>query len=139
LVPDLAVANSGSDNVAVLLGRGDGTLIPADFYGAGDLPVSVAAGDLNGDAAPDLVLANYSSRDLAVLLGTGDGSFSGASLLRLLPDLPLTVALGDLNGDQIPDLAALVYLVRPSHWGAVAIFLGRETAPSKHPRTTPSA
>ncbi len=128
LVPDLAVANSGSDNVAVLLGRGDGTLMPADFYYAGDLPIGVAAGDLNDDAAPDLVLANRSSRDLAILLGTGDGSFSGASFLRLLPDWPLTVTIGnlnaDFNGDRVPDLAALVYLTHPSHYGAVAIFLG---------------
>ena len=55
--PDLAVANSGSNNVSVLLGNGDGTFQAAVNYGAGTEPYSVAVGDFNGDGKPDLAVA----------------------------------------------------------------------------------
>src|SRR5688572_33088048 len=46
--PDLAVANSNSSNISVLLGDGTGSFgAPANFP-AGSFPVSVAVGDLNG-------------------------------------------------------------------------------------------
>ncbi|MCH8150539.1 MAG: VCBS repeat-containing protein, partial [Planctomycetes bacterium] len=45
-VLDLAVANSRSDNVSVLLGVGDGTFAAEMHYSAGDGPVSVAIVDL---------------------------------------------------------------------------------------------
>src|SRR5437016_1076340 len=51
--PDLAVANYHSDNVAVLLGKGDGTFQPAANYNAGANPQSVAVGDFNGDGKLD--------------------------------------------------------------------------------------
>jgi hypothetical protein len=50
-VPDLAVANSLSHNVSVLLGNGDGTFRAAQNYGAGTAPVFVAVGDFNGVCA----------------------------------------------------------------------------------------
>ena len=49
-VPDLAVANSISQNVAVLLGLGDGSFGEASFYGAGESSNSIAIGDLDGAA-----------------------------------------------------------------------------------------
>ena len=56
--PDLAVANSGSNNVSVLLGNGDGTFQAAVNYAAGNAPNSVAVGDFNGDGKADLAVAN---------------------------------------------------------------------------------
>src|SRR2546429_9129764 len=50
---DMAVANSGSANVSVLLGRGDGSFQAAVNYGAGSSPRSVAVGDFNADSKPD--------------------------------------------------------------------------------------
>src|SRR2546427_3865796 len=66
--PDLAVANSGSNTVSVLLGIGDGTFQPARTFAAGSSPFSVAVGDLNGDWRPDLAVANYGSNTGSVLL-----------------------------------------------------------------------
>jgi large repetitive protein len=51
---DLAVTNSGSNNVSVLLGNGDGTFGATVNYGAGSGPASLAVGDFNGDGKPDL-------------------------------------------------------------------------------------
>jgi len=67
-VPDLAVANSGSNNVSVLLGNGDGSFQAARNFGAGGGPRSVAAGDFDGDGLPDLAVANFSSNDGSVLI-----------------------------------------------------------------------
>ena len=75
--PDLAVANSNSDDVSVLLGNGDGTFQAPVSYAAGVSPVSVAVGDLNGDGKPDLAVANSGSDDVSVLLGNGDGTLPG--------------------------------------------------------------
>jgi hypothetical protein len=70
---DLAVANQGAypfanGSVSVLLGKGDGTFLPAQSYPAGSIPVSVAVGDFNGDGWPDLAVANFSSKDVSILL-----------------------------------------------------------------------
>src|SRR5216683_919709 len=46
--PDLAVANSLSNDVSVLLGNGDGAFQPAVNYAAGSGPAFVAVGDFNG-------------------------------------------------------------------------------------------
>src|SRR2546426_12786327 len=48
-VPDLVVANIGSNDVSMLLGNGDGTFQPARTFAAGTNPASVAVGDFNRD------------------------------------------------------------------------------------------
>jgi hypothetical protein len=58
--------------VSVLLGNGDVSFQGADFFVAGDLPVSVAVADLDGDSVPDLVTANHTSDDVTVLLNLCD-------------------------------------------------------------------
>jgi hypothetical protein len=67
---DLAVTDSGSNDVAVLLGSGDGTFSPAagSPVAAGTTPYFVAAGDLNGDGQPDLAVANYIDNNLSIFL-----------------------------------------------------------------------
>ena len=65
---DLAVANSGSNNVSVLLGNGDGSFQAARSFGAGSTPRSVAVGDFNGDGVQDLAVANSGSNNVSVLI-----------------------------------------------------------------------
>src|SRR5207244_12611527 len=55
---DLAVANSGSGNISVLLGDGAGGFGTATPFTAGLTPVSIAVGDFNGDTKLDLAVAN---------------------------------------------------------------------------------
>ena len=61
-IQDLAVANTDSSNVSVLLGNGDGTFQAAVNFDVGldNFPFSVAVGDFNGDGIQDLAVANNS-------------------------------------------------------------------------------
>ena len=72
-VPDLAVANYDSDDVAVLLGRGDGSFAQTSFYPTGYRSISVAVGDVNGDGNADAV--GFGLDGVYVALSTGS-SFS---------------------------------------------------------------
>lgn len=51
---DLAVANYISDNVSILLGKGDGTFYPQTTYPVGNAPVEITVGRFNSDAFDDL-------------------------------------------------------------------------------------
>ena len=75
---------------------------PATSYAAGDGPVSVAIGDLNGDGNPDLATANLYTGTFSVLLSRGDGTFGPKRDYRTGAD-PRAVAIRDLNGDGKPD------------------------------------
>jgi FG-GAP-like repeat len=77
---DLAVANSGSDDVTILLGDGSGDFTPAPTSPepAGGGPSSIAPGDFNGDANLDLAVANGYSDNVTILLGDGTGDFTPA-------------------------------------------------------------
>jgi hypothetical protein len=130
---DLAVANYYSANVSVLLGKGDGTFLPAVNYAAGVGPDAVAVGDFNGDGKPDLAVANlgtypyYSDSSVSVLLGNGDGTFQAAQNFPAGPagDSPRSVAVGDFNGDDTPDLAVANF-DNPTYSsdGSVSVLLG---------------
>jgi hypothetical protein len=75
---DLAVANNGSDDVSILLGRSDGTFAPSVSYSAGDGPYSVASGDFDQDGHTDLAVTDYDSGNISILLGSGNGTFEPA-------------------------------------------------------------
>lgn len=109
-IQDLAVANDRVDNVAVLLGNGDGTFqrIGNFHLGASVGPRSVVIGDFNRDGIQDLATANSASRDVSILIGNGDGTFQQARNFPTGEFRPLeSVAVGDFNDDGIEDLAAV--------------------------------
>src|SRR5439155_4548775 len=107
---DVVTANAYSDNVSVLLGRGDGTFQTAVNYNSGRYPQFVAIGDFNGDGKSDLAVANtgsypnFTDGSVSILLGNGDGTFQKAVNYDAGP-YPASVAVGDFNGDGNPDLA----------------------------------
>ena len=105
---DLAVANSASNTVTVLLGNGTGGFTPAQGSPplVGTEPSFVAVGDFNSDGIPDLTTANTGADTVTVLLGNGTGGFTPAqgSPFRVGGE-PVPVAVEDFNGDGLPDLA----------------------------------
>lgn len=102
---DLAVALQSNGTVAILLGAGDGTFAPAPAPPAtvGTNPVSVAAGDFNGDGISDLVVANSGSDNVSVLLGNSNGSLTTASGSPFASGAhPRFVTTADLIGNGKP-------------------------------------
>jgi hypothetical protein len=118
--PDAVTANALSDNLTVLLGRGDGTLGGAgNFPAGGARPRGVALADFNEDGHLDAVTGNENSLNLSILLGDGHGGFSflqnhgpGASAR------PFSVATGDFDEDGHADIAVVPVI------DAVGVLLG---------------
>ncbi len=121
-IRDLVTANYWSDDVSVLLGRGDATFHPGVSFAAGRRPSSVAVADLNGDKRLDVVIANENSDNVSVLLGKGDGTFHpGVSFA--VGRGPGSVAVADLNRDGRLDL------VTANRWtDNVSVLLGESGA-----------
>jgi len=107
--PDIAVVNSGSNNVSILLGNGDGTFQPARNFDVGNSMTNIFAGDFNGDGKLDLAVflpgnaSNSIAGEVRILLGNGDGTFQ-APLVTGFTIAAKTLAVGDFNGDKKADL-----------------------------------
>src|ERR1043166_8210804 len=101
---DIAVTNSQSNVVSILLGNGDGTfaLPPPLTLPNVNKPSSVAVGDFDGDGILDLVFADGNT--VLVVPGLGDGSFD-TPLDLAQKNSPAFVTVADFNRDGIPDLA----------------------------------
>jgi hypothetical protein len=105
-IPDWVVANGGSDNLWVYLGRGDGTFTRATVISlTGQSPVAVALADLRGVGKLDIIVAEADSLSVGVLLGNGDGSF-GIENTFFVPGAPISLAVADMNQDGHLDVVA---------------------------------
>ena len=107
---DLAVADFQTQEVSILLGKGDGTFLSPRAYATGANPSSIVATDFNADGKLDLALTSTPlgsspGNMVSVLLGNGDGTFQAPSLFSA-GYRSYSVAVADFNGDGAPDLAA---------------------------------
>jgi hypothetical protein len=119
-VPDLVVANAGSDNVSVFLGNGDGTFRGTTRVPAGNSPWSVAVGDFNDDGLADLAVVNHMYYgNVSVLLGNGDGTFMAPQTFAV-DSYPSSVAVGKFRGVGMPDDLAVANF----NSGSVSVLLG---------------
>ena len=115
---DLAVADSGDNEVSILLANGDGTFQPPVTYAVGSYPFSIVAGDFNGDGRTDLAVANLGDNTVSVLLGNGDGTFQ-PQVTYAVGSYPDAIVAGDFTGDGHLDLA-----VANSDDNTVSVLLG---------------
>jgi FG-GAP-like repeat len=120
---DLAVTNSASNAVSVLLGRGDGTFQGPVQWAAGTNPVGLVTGDFDGDGRLDLATTNQRSDDVSILLGRGDGTFQDQVRYRA-GFQPVFLVTGDFNEDGRKDLATANFL---SHDLSILLGLGNGT------------
>jgi FG-GAP-like repeat len=101
-VPDVVVADYGSNDVTVLLGQAGAagwSLTPGPRLQTGGIgPVSTAVEDVNGDGLPDILVSNQVSGTVALLPGVGGGFFNDQNpLVRAAGALPGTL-LGTGSG-----------------------------------------
>ncbi len=115
-IQDLAVANSSSNNVSILLGQGSGgigggTFAPAANYATQTNPSQIAIADFDEDGIWDLAVTNNNnaSNSVSVLIGNGtgghgDGTFDPA-VNYAVGNNPRGIVTGDFDDDGITDLA----------------------------------
>ena len=103
--PDVATANTDSEDFSVLLGKGDGTFGPARTYIGERFIGRLQARDMNGDQILDLIAQKETSY-LLVLYGNGDGSFRARIKIQLT-DFMRDFVIEDFNGDGSLDFSAV--------------------------------
>ncbi len=118
-VPDVAAVDQGSDDVAVLLGNGEGSFRAGSTTPVGNYPVALAVGDFDGDGQLDLAVADQKSNTVQVLLGRGDGTFRTGQTIPVGND-PVSLTAGDFRSDGRLDLA-----VADSQSDDVEVLLGQ--------------
>ena len=123
---DLATANSGLNNISILLGNGSGSFASATNFAVDSFPHSITSADFNGDGKADLATANstiYNVKNISVLLGTGTGSFTSAINYTAGSSLylyPYSIINEDFNEDGKVDLVTANY----NNPGTLSVLLG---------------
>jgi hypothetical protein len=110
------MSNQNSTLATAVLGQGTPGIhvAPPIQVPAGSEPISVAAGDFNGDGIVDLAVGSDIDQTLTVLIGNGDGTFHQG----VNPSIAGGGVAGDLNGDGITDL------VVPQGYAPLKVLLG---------------
>ena len=74
---DIVTANTGINNIGIMLGSEYGGFGTQTTYSTGDdsQPCSVAVGDFNNDGHMDIAVSNSYMHNVGVLLGIGNGMF----------------------------------------------------------------
>ena len=111
-VQDLAISTfeTGTGNVRIYLGNGDGTFRRCKDIEQGT-PTALAVGDFNGDGEPDLAAidlqfeGNTPVSRMLIALGQGNGTFKTVSPQIAVSAEARTLALGDFNSDGHQDVA----------------------------------
>ncbi|MBA3913331.1 MAG: VCBS repeat-containing protein [Acidobacteriales bacterium] len=89
-IPDLVFPGgntASATNVAIRLGRGDGTFGSESFFPSGEAGYALAIADFNGDHQPDVAVADQNGNAVINLLNTGPVSFSPSTTLKFLQQL----------------------------------------------------
>jgi hypothetical protein len=113
--PDIAVAIFGANDapgqVAVLLGKRDGTFGPQTLFPTGGVNAhSLVIADFNNDGNNDVMVTNFDDGSVSLLLGDGDGRLQEAGRLEIGPIAePTNIVSGDFNQDGTPDAAVVLF------------------------------
>ena len=109
---DIVVANSGTDNIIIVLGYGNGTFVTTAMYLTGDRshPSTVALSDFNNDNILDIIVANSGSSSVFIFYGYGNGTFGNEIAYFLgYRYRPYSVVVKDLNQDNLVDIVIACY------------------------------
>ncbi|CAF2552884.1 unnamed protein product [Rotaria sp. Silwood2] len=138
---DIVVANYGTNNIGIFLGRGNGDFESQMTYSTNmnSNPTSVAVGDFNNDNHLDIVVANNGTGNLGIFFGFGNGTFAKQTIYSLGSNsYPQYVAVGDFNGDQELDIAIVtsnndqIQIILGSGNGTFFILATYDEMPNSH-------
>ncbi|MCP9496174.1 MAG: FG-GAP-like repeat-containing protein [Pyrinomonadaceae bacterium MAG19_C2-C3] len=105
---DIATGNRNSANISVLLNLGAGTFGSANPYlvASGAQPISLTAGDFDGDGDQDLAVASEATttNNVFIMTNSGTGAFTTAAPTLTAPS-PRSIVAGDFDGSGRFDLA----------------------------------
>ena len=100
---DLIVSNHNSENLSILLNKGDGTFQPATTIATGKAPTAVITADFTGLGKRDLAIALSGQDAILILLNQGNGEFQEPLKIAVTQG-PGSLAAADFNGDGRDDL-----------------------------------
>ena len=111
--PELAIANSSSPNVTIMLNSRGGTINVDNLYiqelvvGLQDNPLDITGGDINGDGQLDLVVTHYTVSSLTILQNQTNGGSLPSMQTQVVQttERPFSATVADLNGDGWQDIA----------------------------------
>jgi hypothetical protein len=119
---DITVANSGTGNIGVLFGYGNGSFTSQTTFSTGldFIPQSLTVGDFNNDKRLDIVVADSGTESVLTLLRYDIGALGNQTMYSTGTDSrPISVVVGDLNNDGWLD-----FVVANGDSGNVGVFLG---------------
>jgi hypothetical protein len=125
--------NTGTGNISILLGNGDGSFHLSTAVHAGTSANHIAVGDFNADGNPDMVVTYYSAAQVKVYLGNGSGGFFPQETTlptKIGAALALggaSVVVGDFNRDGKQDFAVALSAATQTSKGAIVTFQGDGT------------
>lgn len=109
------VGGNSSSSISIYFGLGGGALGARIDLGTGFAPLSIAAGDWNGDGRPDLAVPGYASNRVELLFNRGQYAVVDRAPVLVAPrrvearvEVPVRVSVSaiDPDGDPIAGLTA---------------------------------
>ncbi|CAF1688102.1 unnamed protein product, partial [Adineta ricciae] len=118
---DMIVANSGNQNVGLLLGYGNGSFATEIIYptGTGSNPEVVIVEDFNKDSRSDVAITNSNDDSIIIFLGNDHVNFTKLTYSTGQASNPSAFATSDLNKDAYIDL-----IVANQGTDSIGIFFG---------------
>ncbi|CAF1457786.1 unnamed protein product [Rotaria sp. Silwood1] len=118
---DIAIANSGTHQISVLINNGNTSFANQAIY-SNDFtsPYAIGVGDFNEDNQLDIAITNNGIENIGILLGYGNASFKNPIMYRTGSHSSISIAIGDLNKDHRLDI-----VVVNNDTGSIDILLGQ--------------
>lgn len=101
---DLAIGETGTTSIMILLNNGDGTFTIANSFSSSG-PSGLKHADINGDGFIDLLATETSPNRIGVYFGNGDGTFKARMSSASMGTITGSHSIGDFNSDGAIDVA----------------------------------
>ncbi len=98
---DLAVVDTGTNEVSILQNNGNGVFQVLPPIAVGQYPVSIAEGDFENNGRVDLAVANEGSSDITILTNQGGGRFEASAPIELPSCFPYSIVAGYFGNGEL--------------------------------------